>query len=121
MFQSNSISDYIYIEVINQTPTTIGFNLLTSTKDITGKFLFENVSLADIRTVLNKAYNNEDKGLLSYSTNGAITYHLFYNNSYATFSLNSNPTGIKVDLSEELSSLLLEKFSRLLNDNKNKM
>jgi hypothetical protein len=119
--------DPIYIELTSQFPTKVGFNLLIHTNDIKGKFEFENVGLKDLKKLVNKYYNNESATIISYPNPGSnnINYKLNYTNDPRLgnypFYIDTNPRGIEIRLSPDIAELLIEKFSRLLEDQKGKI
>lgn len=121
-------NDPIYIEVSTRDNLKVTFDLIFESEYFVEGFNFENVKLNDIRNFVDRAYEDKSVLLRSYKSQGRnLSYSLTYN-SYSSkdlyspsITLASIPSDFSVELKPETSELLLEKFSRLLRDNKNKM
>jgi hypothetical protein len=80
----------------------------------------ERANMNDIRNFVDKFYNDESVILTSYGTN-ILSFLIQHDTGIDEIWIRSIPMGISLYLSRSDSELLVEKFSRLLNDHKNKL
>lgn len=115
------MEDPIYVMVTKRTNIIIDFNLVIKIEGITVGCIFRNIPIADIRRMVDKVYNNEIASIVSYPTINIFSYRMDYSPRTESILITSNPLGLTITLSNDNTMLLIQKFSKILGDKKNKI